>query len=66
MSEGTRSLPVIKYLSEVRQELQRVSWPSRQQTIQKTILVISVSLAVGVYIGVLDFVFTRLMTILLG
>lgn len=66
MSEGTRSLPVIKYLSEVRQELQRVSWPSRQQTVQKTILVISVSLAVGVYIGVLDFVFTRLMTILLG
>ncbi|MBW7955777.1 preprotein translocase subunit SecE [Patescibacteria group bacterium] len=66
MSEGTRTLPGVKYLSEVRQELRRVSWPSRQQTIQKTILVISVSLAVGVYIGVLDFIFTRLMTILIG
>lgn len=66
MSEGNRSLPVVNYLSEVRQELQRVSWPSRQQTIQKTALVVSVSLAVGVYIGLLDFVFTRLMTVLLG
>lgn len=66
MSEGTRTLPVIKYLTEVRQELQRVSWPDRQQTVQKTLLVISVSVFVGVYIGVLDFIFTRLMTFLIG
>jgi preprotein translocase subunit SecE len=66
MSEGTRTLPVIKYLTEVRQELQRVSWPDRQQTVQKTLLVISVSVFVGVYIGVLDFLFTRLMTFLIG
>ncbi len=62
MSEGTRSLPVVKYLTEVRQELQRVSWPTREQTVQKTVLVIAVSIAVGLYIGVLDFLFTRLMT----
>jgi preprotein translocase subunit SecE len=57
---------VTKYLTEVRQELQRVSWPDRQQTVQKTLLVISVSVFVGVYIGVLDFLFTRLMTFLIG
>ncbi|MBW7943890.1 preprotein translocase subunit SecE [Patescibacteria group bacterium] len=66
MSEGTRTLPVVKYLTEVRQELQRVTWPDRQQTIQKTLLVISVSIAVGIYIGFLDFIFTRLMTFLIG
>lgn len=66
MSEEVRTLPVIKYLTEVRQELQRVTWPSRQQTLQKTFLVISVSVGVGIYIGLLDFVFTRLMTFLIG
>ena len=66
MSDGKRSLPVVQYLSEVRQELLRVSWPSRQQTMQKTGIVIGVSIAVGLYIGVLDFMFTHLMTLLLG
>jgi len=66
MSEEARTLPVIKYLTEVRQELQRVSWPDRHQTLQKTILVISVSIGVGIYIGVLDFIFTRLATFLIG
>jgi len=66
MSEEVRTLPVITYLTEVRQELQRVTWPSRHQTLQKTVLVISVSVGVGIYIGVLDFIFTRLMTFLIG
>jgi preprotein translocase subunit SecE len=65
MSEGTRSLPVVKYLTEVRQELQRVSWPSREQTLQKTTLVIAVSVAVGLYIGLLDFIFTRVMSVVI-
>lgn len=66
MSEQKTSLPVVQYLTEVRQELQRVSWPSREQTIQKTTLVVAVSLAVGAYIGVLDFIFTNIMTVLIG
>jgi preprotein translocase subunit SecE len=66
MSDGKRTLPVVQYLTEVRQELLRVSWPTRQQTLQKTGIVIGVSIAVGLYIGVLDFVFTRLMTVLIG
>lgn len=66
MSDQQRRLPVIQYLTEVRQELQRVSWPSREQTLQKTAIVIVVSVAVGTYIGVLDFAFTRLMTLLIG
>lgn len=66
MSEQKTSLPVVQYLTEVRRELQRVSWPSREQTIRKTTLVVAVSLAVGAYIGVLDFIFTNMMTLLIG
>lgn len=66
MSKQKTSLPVVQYLTEVGQELQRVTWPSREQTIRKTTLVVAVSLAVGVYIGVLDFIFTNIMTVLIG
>lgn len=50
----------IKYSKEVREELGKVTWPTRQQTIQKTTLVILSSAAVGFYIGALDFIFTKL------
>jgi preprotein translocase subunit SecE len=58
-------LPVVKYFFEVRSELQKVTWPTRQQTLQKTGLVIAASLIVGLYIGGLDYVFTHLMAFLL-
>ncbi|MEO8581666.1 MAG: preprotein translocase subunit SecE [Patescibacteria group bacterium] len=50
----------IKYTKEVREELAKVTWPTQKQTLQKTGLVIASSVAVGLYIGALDFVFTKL------
>jgi preprotein translocase subunit SecE len=50
----------ITYFKEVREELTKVTWPTRQQTIQKTTLVIVSSVVVGFYIGALDFIFTKL------
>jgi preprotein translocase subunit SecE len=61
----TQRLPIFSYLREVRDELQKVTWPTREQTIQKTSLVIGVSIAVGLYIGLLDYLFTQLMGFLL-
>jgi preprotein translocase subunit SecE len=46
----------ITYFRQVKEELTKVTWPTREQTIQKTALVIGASLAVGVYIGALDFI----------
>ncbi len=50
---------LFRYLREVRDELKKVTWPTREQTIQKTLLVILVSVVVGVYIGGLDYLFTQ-------
>lgn len=50
----------VKYFKEVREELVKVEWPTRQQTLQKTVLVIGSSIVVGLYIGALDFIFTKL------
>ena len=49
------------FLKEVKNEMSKVSWLSRQQTIRLTLVVIGVSLVVAFFIGALDFIFTKLM-----
>ncbi|MBI4991601.1 MAG: preprotein translocase subunit SecE [Candidatus Harrisonbacteria bacterium] len=53
------------FLQESRQELARVNWPSRQDTIRLTGVVILLSLLVAVFLGGLDFLFTYLLELLL-
>lgn len=53
------------FLREVRSELKKVTWPSKPQTIRLTLIVIAVSLVVAAFIGGLDFLFTKLIEILL-
>ena len=54
-------MKITNYLRDVRGEMKHVSWPTRRQTITFTILVIGISAAVAAYLGILDFVFTRLL-----
>lgn len=51
----------IKFLKEVRAEIKKVVWPSRQEATKLTFVVILVSALVGVFIGMLDFVLTKVM-----
>jgi preprotein translocase subunit SecE len=46
------------YFRNVRAEMKHVSWPSRRLTIVYTVVVILVSLAVAIYLGLLDYIFT--------
>ena len=55
----------INYLNEVKIELLKVSWPTREQTIKMAILVIIVSVATGVFLGGFDFLFSRLVGLIL-
>jgi len=60
---GISQLPkkAIKFLKEVRIELKRVTWPTRQETIKHTMIVIGFSLAVAAFLGSLDFLFSWLL-----
>lgn len=53
------------YFKEVRGEMKHVSWPSRRQTIIYTLVVIGVSLATAVYLGVWDYLFSLLLKIII-
>jgi preprotein translocase subunit SecE len=57
---------VIKYLKEVRLELSRVTWPKKDQVIKLTLIVFIISGAVGIYLGLLDFAFTKVLEVLVA
>ncbi|MCH8821529.1 preprotein translocase subunit SecE [Patescibacteria group bacterium] len=56
---------VIQYLNEVRSEMLKVTWPSRNQTVKMTIIVLIVSVIVGILIGGLDLLLTRFFGVLI-
>jgi len=47
------------FFKEVKVELGKVVWPTRQETIRLTMIVILISVAVGLFIGALDILFTN-------
>ena len=54
------------YLTEVRLELSKVTWPKRNDVIKLTLIVFIISGIVGAYTGALDFVFTKLLEVLVA
>lgn len=55
--------PVV-FLKEVKAELAKVIWPTRADVIKLTVVVVVVSFVIGVYVGGLDLIFTKLTDIL--
>jgi len=55
----------LSFFLETQEELKKVVWPRRQEVIRLTGVVIGVSLLVGAFVGSLDFVFTKLLSLLI-
>jgi preprotein translocase subunit SecE len=53
--------PRFKFFTETIAELRKAVWPTRQEAIRLTIIVIVVCLVVGLILGALDYGFTHLM-----
>ncbi|OGC88784.1 preprotein translocase subunit SecE [Candidatus Adlerbacteria bacterium RIFOXYC1_FULL_48_26] len=49
---------MFNYFKDVRAEMRHVSWPTRRQAVIYTFVVVAVSLATAVYLGLLDYVFS--------
>ena len=52
------------YLQETKTELKKVIWPNKQETIRHTLIVIAVSLVIAAYIGALDYILLKLMSLI--
>lgn len=46
---------LIRYIKESKEELQKVSWPSRKQVVRDTLIVVGICGAMAVFFGALDF-----------
>lgn len=53
-----------RYFDEVWSELRKVSWPTREQVRNLTVLVFAISLVVGIYISVLDGIFQTVLDLI--
>jgi preprotein translocase subunit SecE len=61
-----RQLGIIRYLRETRAELKKVSWPTRDEALRLTYIVLGVTVAFAVFLGMLDWVFTQIFQLLLS
>lgn len=52
---------VVDYFSNVRTEMNKVAWPSREDTRRLTILCINVTIASSLFLGALSLVLTQFM-----
>ena len=55
-----------RFVTEIVGELRRVTWPSREEAMRLTLMVIAVSAAIGLFLGLIDMGFARLFDVILG
>lgn len=65
-AQAARRAMGFRAFGDIISELRRVTWPSRQETFRLSLMVIGVATAVGVFLGAVDFAFSRMMNVILG
>ena len=55
-----------QFLKDVIAEFKRVQWPTREATIKSTSIVVGVSLAVSLYLGIADLGLSDIMQIVIA
>ena len=50
---------IVNYLKETRAELRKVTWPSREEAINLTAIVVAVTVAMAIFLGVVDYLFSK-------
>lgn len=53
------------YVTAVRTEIGRVSWPSRREVVTLTVLIILLALVLGIYLGLVDVILQEILRLLL-
>ncbi|PIP58252.1 MAG: preprotein translocase subunit SecE [Candidatus Vogelbacteria bacterium CG22_combo_CG10-13_8_21_14_all_37_9] len=51
-------MSLLNYFKDTRSEMKHVSWPTRKQVINFTLLVLLICILTGIFLGLFDFLFT--------
>jgi preprotein translocase subunit SecE len=57
---------VVRMFRETRSELRKVVWPTRQETIRLTIIVLTISVIIGMFLFFADSIFLALYSFLVN
>ncbi|MDY3868341.1 MAG: preprotein translocase subunit SecE [Pyramidobacter sp.] len=57
---------VKSFIREVRAELNKITWPGKQQVWYSTLIVIIVTILVAAYLGIVDLILTGVLTKIIG
>jgi len=52
------------YFREALYELRKVTWPTKKQTLNYSIVVIAITIGMAVFFAVLDYIFTWLLSVI--
>ncbi len=59
-----KTLPVPAFTQDIIEELKKVTWPTRKETIRLTTVVIVISLIIGLYVGIIDVLLAKAIELL--
>ena len=51
---------LIEYIKDTKGEMKHVSWPTKSQAIGYTMIVLVLSVALALYLGLFDYIFTNI------
>lgn len=57
-------MKITDYIKDTRAEMTHVTWPTRKQAIAYSVAVIAVSIILSAFLGVFDYIFSKLLTLL--
>lgn len=64
-SKPARENRLTRWYRETVSELKKVVWPTREEWTNLTLIVLAVTVAMGIFLGGMDFIFERLLLALL-
>lgn len=50
---------ITQYFKDSKNEFKKVTWPTKKEIRQHTLLVISISLAIAAFLGLVDYILTQ-------
>ena len=57
---------MIRFLRDAKAELKKVTWPDKKQTLASTSVVLIIVFIVAAYLGIIDYILSRLVGLVLG
>ena len=60
VAQRRRLFGPIRFFAGIVDELKKVTWPSRKDALRLTLMVVGVSIALGLVLGAMDYLFTFL------